>query len=103
MPGLLDHFRAVEEVRPPETWPELGGREPRPRAPAPVGRRRIGLAALAFVVAAAGFVFAVRPFRSPGVPPTHGTRLPSTTQAVSSSSPSPTPLPSPSATTADPV
>jgi TolB protein len=63
MPSLDDHFNALTKVRPPEGWPDLSQREPRPLAPPPSHRLRVGTAALAFVVAAAGFVFAVRAFR----------------------------------------
>jgi Tol biopolymer transport system component len=71
MPSLDDHFHALTKVRPPDTWPDLGEREPRPLAPPPttVGRR-IGVAALALAVAIAGFVFMSRAFtdRRPTAP-----------------------------------
>jgi Tol biopolymer transport system component len=63
MPSLDDHFTALTKVRPPEGWPDLSDRGTRPLAPPPRRRLRAGSAVLAFVVATAGFVFAVRAFR----------------------------------------
>jgi TolB protein len=63
MPSLDDHFDALTKVRAPEGWPELGERGTGPLAPPPRHRLRAGTAVLAFVVAAAGFVFAIRAFR----------------------------------------
>ncbi len=64
MPDLLDHFEALTRVRPPEAWPDLGEREPRLAAPGAGPRRRIAVAALALLVAAAGFVVAIRAFHA---------------------------------------
>jgi Tol biopolymer transport system component len=63
MPSLDDHFNALTKVRPPEGWPDLSERGTRTLAPPPRHRFRAGTAVLAFVVAAAGFVFAIRAFR----------------------------------------
>jgi hypothetical protein len=63
MPSLDDHFNALTKVRPPEGWPDLSERGTRPVAPPPRHRIRAGTAVLAFVIAAAGFVFAIRAFR----------------------------------------
>jgi Tol biopolymer transport system component len=63
MPSLEDHFNALTKVRPPEGWPDLGERGTRSLAPPPRRRLRAGTAVLAFVVAAAGFVLAIRAFR----------------------------------------
>jgi WD40-like Beta Propeller Repeat len=63
MPSLDDHFNALTKVRPPEGWPDLSERGTRPLAPPPRHRLRAGTAVLAFAVAAAGFVFAIRAFR----------------------------------------
>jgi hypothetical protein len=63
MPSLDDHFRALTRVRPSEeSWPELGQRPARsaPRRPLPVAR--LGVAALALLVAAGGLIFAMRAF-----------------------------------------
>lgn len=69
MPSLDDHFRALTKVRPPDSWPELGGRESGPLAPPPRLGRRLGAAALALVVAAAGLVLVARAFRTDEQPP----------------------------------
>jgi Tol biopolymer transport system component len=69
MPSLDDHFRALTKVRPPEDWPDLRDRAPRPIAPPTTLRRRLGVAALALLVAAAGLVFVVRAFRMDRRPP----------------------------------
>jgi TolB protein len=63
MPSLDDHFNALTKVRPPEGWPDLSERGIRGLAPPPRRRLLVGTAALAFVVAAAGFAFAIRAFR----------------------------------------
>lgn len=63
MPSLDDHFDALTKVRPPEGWPDLSERGTRALAPPPRLRLRAGTAVLAFVVAASGFVFAIRAFR----------------------------------------
>jgi len=63
MPSLDDHFNALTKVRPPEGWPDLSERGTRPLAPPPSHRLRVGTAVLAFVVAAAGLVLAIRAFR----------------------------------------
>jgi Tol biopolymer transport system component len=64
MPSLDDHFRSLTRLRPPDRWPELGEREPAHFSPPPALHRRLGVAAIAFVVAAAGLVFAIRAFRA---------------------------------------
>jgi WD40-like Beta Propeller Repeat len=64
MPSLDDHFNALTKVRPPEGWPDLRERETRPLAPPPRYGLRAGTAVLALVVAASGFVFAIRAFRT---------------------------------------
>lgn len=61
MPSLDDHFRALREVRPPESWPNLDARRTRPLS-APTLGRRLGAAAIALTVAAGGIVVAVRAF-----------------------------------------
>src|SRR6266511_1752070 len=63
MPSLDDHFNALTKVRPPDGWPDLRERGTRPIAPRPRHGLRAGTAVLAFVVAAAGFAFAIRAFR----------------------------------------
>jgi hypothetical protein len=63
MPSLEDHFRALTRVRPPESWPDLDQHATRPlprRGPPP---RRVGLAALALIVAGAGLFAAARAFQ----------------------------------------
>jgi hypothetical protein len=60
MPSFDDHFNALTKVRPPEGWPDLGERGTRALGPPDRHRLRAGTALLAFVVAAAGFVFAIR-------------------------------------------
>jgi TolB protein len=63
MTSLNDHFNALTKVRPPEGWPDLGERGTRSLAPPPRRGLRAGTAVLAFAVAAAGFVLAIRAFR----------------------------------------
>ena len=63
MPSLDDHFRALTKVRPPEgALPELGQRQAGPFPRRPVTLARLGVAALALLVAAGGLIFAVRAF-----------------------------------------
>jgi hypothetical protein len=58
---LDERFRALKQTRPPDLWPAIEGREPRPaRREIPWGR--LGTAALALAVAAAGIAFAARAF-----------------------------------------
>jgi TolB protein len=58
---LDERFRALKQTRPPDLWPDIEDREPRPpRREIPWGR--LGTAALALVVAAAGIAFAARAF-----------------------------------------
>lgn len=64
MPSLDDHFNALTKVRPPEGWPDIRERGTRALAPPPRHRLRAGTAVLALVVAAGGFVFAIRAFRT---------------------------------------
>ena len=65
MPSLDDHFAALTKVRPPETWPDLGEREPRPPVPRSERRRRWP-AAVALLVATAGMTLAIRAFHTDG-------------------------------------
>jgi hypothetical protein len=63
MPDLEARFRIVREVPPPDLWPDIESREPRPRSDSPW--RRLGVAALAVAVAAGGLVVVVRAFTAP--------------------------------------
>jgi hypothetical protein len=70
MPSLDDHFDALTKLRPPDHWPDLREREPRPLPPAPMRLpRRIGVTVLALAVAVAGFVFVTHAFRTDRQPP----------------------------------
>jgi len=69
MPSLDEHFRALTEIRPPDGWPDLGDREPRPR-PESSSRRRLGVAVLALLVAATGLALVVDAFRASERAPT---------------------------------
>lgn len=61
MPDLDERFRTLKRTDPPDLWPDIEGREPRPpRREIPWGR--LGTAALALAVAAAGMAFAARAF-----------------------------------------
>lgn len=61
MPELDEHFRMLKRTEPPDLWPDIEGREPRtPRRQIPWGR--LGTAALALAVAAAGIAVASRAF-----------------------------------------
>jgi hypothetical protein len=98
MPSLDDHCNALTKVRPPEGWPDLGERGTRPLAPPPGRRRRVGVAALALLIAAAGLVFAIRAFpgERAGTPaasalPAGETPGPSPTATASTTTPSPAP------------
>ena len=64
MPSLDDHFAALSKVSPPDPWPDVDRRAARSLSE-PLARRRIGVAALALLIAAAGFFLAVRAFRGP--------------------------------------
>ena len=68
MPNIEDHFRALEKIRPPDAWPELGDRRPRALPPPSLGRR-LAAAVLALVVTAAGLVLVIRAFRTQERPP----------------------------------
>lgn len=62
MRDLEEHFRSFERTAAPELWPDIVEREPaRAREIAP--RHRVGAAAIAFVVAAAGLALALWAFR----------------------------------------
>ncbi|MGH2673919.1 MAG: hypothetical protein ACRDH1_00660 [Actinomycetota bacterium] len=63
MPDLEARFRIVREVPPPDLWPDIQSREPRPRSEPPW--RRLGVAALAVAVAAGGLVLVIRAFTAP--------------------------------------
>jgi DNA-binding beta-propeller fold protein YncE len=63
MPDLEARFRIVRELPPPDLWPDIESREPRPRSEPPW--RRLGVAALAVTVAAGGLVVAIRAFTGP--------------------------------------
>jgi len=65
---LDERFRALKQTRPPDLWPDIEGREPRPpRREIPWGR--LSTAALALAVAAAGVAFAARAFFDGKPPP----------------------------------
>jgi WD40 repeat protein len=72
MPSLDDRFRALEKIGPPERWPELDELETQGSVPPTPFRMRLGVIALALLVAVAGFVFAIRSFRSEQPPPQPG-------------------------------
>lgn len=58
---LDERFRSLKTTRAPNLWPDIEHREPRPpRREVPWGR--LGTAAVAFAVAAAGIAFAARAF-----------------------------------------
>jgi len=58
---LEQRFKSVKQIRSPDLWPDIERREPGPpRREIPWGR--LGTAALALTVAAAGIVFAARAF-----------------------------------------
>jgi hypothetical protein len=86
MPSLEDHFRAFTKVRPPEPWPDLDQHLARPLPRSAPPHRRIGVAALALIVAGAGFFAAARAFQRPA---------PSGTNASPSVVPTPQPTLSP--------
>jgi hypothetical protein len=62
MPNLEDYFDALTRVRPPDGWREWDHRETLPPAPPSRRPRRVGVTALALLVAAGGVVIAVRAF-----------------------------------------
>jgi TolB protein len=72
MPSLDDRFRALERLGPPRRWPELDELEPGAPPPRTPLRRRLGVIALALLVAVAGFVFAFGTFRTDGRSPQPG-------------------------------
>jgi hypothetical protein len=58
---LDERLQALKRTKPPDLWPEIEGREPRPpRREIPWAR--LGTAAVALAVAAAGFAVASRVF-----------------------------------------
>ncbi len=57
-------LKALERLETPDLWPDIRVREPRRAAPGPPSGRRWLAAAVAFMVAAAGLVFAIRVFRA---------------------------------------
>jgi hypothetical protein len=58
---LEQRFKSLKEARPPDLWPEIEGREPGPPR-REIPWNRLGTAALALTVAAAGFALAGRAF-----------------------------------------
>jgi hypothetical protein len=62
MTTIDDRFRALRERGAPDLWDEIAHREPRP-ARAPSQAARYGAAAVALVLAVAGFAVVVRAFR----------------------------------------
>jgi hypothetical protein len=91
MPDLDDHFRALTTIRPPETWPDLDRPLDRPPYREGSRMRRLGVAALAFLLATGGVLLAVRTFRTGATVPAP---LPTATGPVASN---PAPGPSPAA------
>ncbi len=55
------HLRVLDQLTPPDLWPDIRGREPR-RPPEEPRTRRALVAALALAIAAAAIAFAVRAF-----------------------------------------
>jgi hypothetical protein len=96
MPSLDDHFGALTKVRPPESWPELGEGESGLPSPPPRRSRKLAPAVLAFLIAAAGSVLAIRAF--PGQ--RAGPAVPATRQPVETSPSSPRAAPTPSSSPA---
>jgi Tol biopolymer transport system component len=71
MPDLEGRFRLVKEARPPDLWPEIARRAPTTRR-SRLPWQRIGVATVAFVVAAASIALLTRSFlggRRPAVAP----------------------------------
>jgi tol-pal system beta propeller repeat protein TolB len=65
MNELHERFRELDRLDAPEVWPEVARRGPRPPIDlGPSPRRRVGIALLAFLIAASGLTFAARAFRS---------------------------------------
>jgi hypothetical protein len=63
MTDLRTAFSTVDRLEPPDVWPEVERRGPRPSTdPRPSGPRRASIAILALAVGVAGVVFAVRAF-----------------------------------------
>jgi hypothetical protein len=60
MPDLHERFGSVRRFPPPDLWPEIERRDPRARLDAPW--RRLGIAAVALALAAAGATVATRAF-----------------------------------------
>jgi len=67
MVDLQERFRPFREASAPDLWPEVERRGPRP-ARSHVSWRRLGVAALALIVAGAGLAVAIRAFRQPSRP-----------------------------------
>ncbi len=55
-------LQVLDQLAPPDLWPDIRGREPRRPPEEPRGVRRVVVAALALAVAAAAVAFAVRAF-----------------------------------------
>jgi hypothetical protein len=68
MPDLDERFRTLKRSAPPDLWPDIEGREPRPPRRA-IPWDRLGAVAVALVVAAAGVAFAYQAFRVEPVVP----------------------------------
>lgn len=69
MSDLDERFLALDRVGPPDLWPDVQHREPRPMREPPPGRRFLA-AAVAFAVASAGIALGVRAFRGGESAPT---------------------------------
>jgi TolB protein len=68
MPERRAPLRVLDRLDPPDLWPDIRGREPRD-LPSPARGRRVAAAAVAFAVATAGVVLAIRAFSGPSEPP----------------------------------
>jgi WD40-like Beta Propeller Repeat len=68
MADLQERFHALTEVRPPDLWPNIEEREPRSPRGGRTARRAL-VAAVAFLVAAAGLAFAASTLREGSEPP----------------------------------
>lgn len=62
MPKTAKHLRVLDQLGPPDLWPDIRGRVPRRPPEQPRGARRVLVAALALAIATAGIAFAVRAF-----------------------------------------
>src|SRR5215204_593148 len=62
MARKAERLNVLDELIPPELWPDIRGREPRRPPEEPHNARRVLVAAVALAVAAAAIAFAVRAF-----------------------------------------